>query len=113
MSIRRARSAAVATAKRAPTVPHMSGATIPGLDALARGLAEELTAGANPAVRGEPAAVAAVIARMVAANFAQEEAIDREAERTLANLPAAPGMDKGKLLAGIRERLAKKRGFVL
>jgi len=113
MSIRRAHSATVATAERAPTVRHMSVAPIPGLDALARELADELTGGAKPAVRGESSAVAAAIIRTVEANFAQEEAIDREAERTLANLPAAPGMDKGKLLAGIRDRLAKKRGFVL
>lgn len=67
-----------------------------------------------PAVRGEMAKVAAVIANAVASNFAEEASIRREAEAKLASVGrSAPGMDPELLLAGLCERIAKQRGFVL
>ena len=39
---------------------------------------------------------------------------EREVERTLVTLGGtAAGMDKHKLISGLRERIAKKHGFVL
>jgi len=84
------------------------------IEQIADRIAGLLTAGDQPAVKGDPAGVTAVLKKTIVANFATEAAINREAEEALAALPAlGPGMDRGKLLAGLRERIAKKRGFVL
>ncbi len=84
------------------------------IEQIAARIAGVLTAGDQPAVKGEPARIAAVIKKTIVADFATEATINREAEKALAALPAlGPGMDKGKLLLGLRERIAKKRGFVL
>ena len=113
MSIRCEGLRTLATATQGLRVHRMPAPTVSGIEALARALAGELTGGSDPAVRGDAAAVAAVVSRVVAANFTEEAAIEREAEKALATLPTQPGMDEGKLFAGLRERLAKKRGFVL
>ena len=84
------------------------------IEQIAARIAGVLTGGDRPAVTGEPATVAAVIRKTLIADFATEASINREAEEALAALPPLnPGMDKGRLLAGFRERIAKKRGFVL
>lgn len=47
-------------------------------------------------------------------NFREEAAIDREAERVLAeNQKQMAGMDQRKLLTRIKEKIARDRGFVL
>jgi hypothetical protein len=84
------------------------------LEDLATALAAKLCSGASPAVSGDANHVARTISRVLAANFAQAEEIEREARRTLERLGTeTAGLDKGALLAGIRQRLAKQKGFVL
>ncbi|RMD82029.1 MAG: DUF507 family protein [Candidatus Dadabacteria bacterium] len=81
---------------------------------IARALAERLAVGPSAPVGGNPSQVARVIEEVLRENFRTEAQIEREAEQALAELgPAARGMDRGKLLAGLRERIAKKKGFVL
>jgi hypothetical protein len=65
-------------------------------------------------VTGNSDIVAEVVGGAIRENFRIEEEIDRAADSALKQLGSEVfGMDKGKLLAGIRERLAKQRGFVL
>ncbi len=65
-------------------------------------------------VEGDAGLVAAVVAGVIRANFAEEAEIIRETHKAFEAMgSAAAGMDRGKLLAGIRERLAKQRGFAL
>ncbi len=81
---------------------------------LAESIAEDLCSGMSPPVEGNPAEVARVVEEALRANFRSEVEIERAAEQALAELgPSAAGMDRGKLLAGLRERIAKKKGFVL
>ncbi len=84
------------------------------IDEVAALLARELCQSEPPLVGGDPAVVTRAIASTLKANFDEEAAIGREAEQALESMgPASRGMDRGKLLEGIRERLAKQRGFVL
>jgi hypothetical protein len=76
-------------------------------------IAAALTSVEAPAVEAEPGALAELIAAAIKTNFEEEAAITRQAETTLASLPSTVGMDQGKLLAGIKERIAKQRNFVL
>ena len=63
---------------------------------------------------GNPRIIARLVEETVRDNFRVEEEIEREVERTLVTLGGtAAGMDKQKLISGLRERIAKKRGFVL
>jgi hypothetical protein len=81
---------------------------------LAASIAEALAGTPQGPVGGNPQTVAAVVEAAIRNNFQVEEQILREVDRTLNELGAsATGMDRGKLLAGIRDRIAKKRGFVL
>jgi hypothetical protein len=92
----------------------MSFGPYPDLKALAAAIANDLCEGSDAPVSGNRAIVAQLVERIIQENFRTEEEIQREAERSLAALGASTaGMDRGKLLAGIRERLAKQRGFVL
>ncbi len=84
-----------------------------GIEQVAAEIAVALTAADDPAVEGDRAALTSLLAEIIKANFDEEAAIAREAERTLESLPSTAGMDKGKLLAGLKERIAKQRGFVL
>jgi len=54
------------------------------------------------------------IVELIARNFEEEEALEREAER-LAESHARQmvGMDQRKIIQGIKERLARERGFSL
>jgi len=81
---------------------------------LATSIADAVAGTPQGPVAGNPQAVARVVEAVIRENFRTEEQVLREADRTLEQLGAsATGMDRGKLLAGIRERIAKKRGFVL
>ncbi|MFQ5352968.1 MAG: hypothetical protein ACE5D3_07835 [Candidatus Binatia bacterium] len=81
---------------------------------LAAAIAVELLKASPAIVEGEQRTVAAAIAGAIAQNFATEAEINREAEATLASLRSSvSGMDKDTLLRGIRDRIAKRRGFVL
>lgn len=84
------------------------------LSLLAETIAAALCGGSQASVRGSQSQVAAVIREAIEANFKTEQAINREAERTFEALGSSTsGMDRGKLIAGMRERIAKSRGFVL
>lgn len=81
---------------------------------LAESIAEDLCLGLSPPVEGNPTKVAQIVEEALRANFRAEVEIEREAEQALAELgSSAAGLDRGKLLAGLRERIAKKKGFVL
>ncbi len=81
------------------------------LSVLAEHIAADLC---GASVNGSQSQVVAVIRQAIEANFKTEQAINREAERTFESLGSSTsGMDRGKLVAGIRERIAKSRGFVL
>ena len=59
-------------------------------------------------------AVTRVVVDTLRENFRVEEEINREAEQALGALGrSTAGMDQHKLMAGLRERIAKKKGFVL
>ncbi len=84
------------------------------LDAVGQAIAADLCAGADAAVGGKAADAAALIAVVIERNFAAEAAIEREVEQQIAKLGAqAAGMDPHKLRAGLRERIAKQKRFVL
>ena len=84
------------------------------LETLAAAIADDLCGLPESPVKGHPQAVARVILDAIRENFRLEEEVNREAERALAALgTSAAGMDKQKLMVGIRERVAKKKGFVL
>lgn len=81
---------------------------------LAISIATDLCREDPPAVRGEMSKVAAAVANAIAANFAAEAAIRREAEQALAQLGRqGPQIDPARLFQGICERIAKQKGFVL
>lgn len=92
----------------------MSSLTREDIQHLAIAIATDLCREDPPAVRGEMAKVAAAAANAIVRNFSEEAAIRREAEAALAKLgPQGPTMDRDKLLAGLVDRLAKQKGFVL
>ena len=92
----------------------MTSAAQPDLKKLAATIAADLCDGPTAPISANSAIVAQVIERSIQANFRTEEEIHAAADKALRALgPDATGMDRGKLLAGIRERLAKQRGFVL
>ena len=92
----------------------MAGPDRETLGRLALKTAERLTAGPKAAVTGDLSRLAETVARTVEANFIAEAGIEREARAKLASLgPASAGRDKDKLLVGIRQHLAKEKGFVL
>ena len=77
-------------------------------------IARELCMGTDTPVEGDLQAVARAVGEAIQTDFQTEEQINAEAERTLDELgSSATGMDRGKLLAGIRARIAQQRGFVL
>ncbi len=61
------------------------------------------------------AAVATKLVKVLLDNFRQEEAIEKEAERLaeehLRNAP--PGMDRHRVVQGIKQRLAEEKRFSL
>lgn len=56
----------------------------------------------------------ACVVELMSANFEEEKQIEDEAERQAETLARQnPGVDATKLRAGIRSRLAEKKGFTL
>lgn len=92
----------------------MAYGRFPDLTALAGAIADDLCIKPGAPVSGNPRTIAKIAEDAVRENLRIEEEILQEAERALAALGgSAAGMDKQKLLVGIRERIAKKKGFVL
>jgi hypothetical protein len=66
------------------------------------------------ATTASPAEIEKRVFEALRANFQEEAAIEREAERILdENKRQTVGMDQRTLLLKIKERLARERGFVL
>lgn len=97
-----------------PTLAAVSGLTRDQIHRLAIAIATDLCRNDPPVVRGEMSKVAAAAANAIAANFAEEASINREAEKTLQAMGRQSAeLDPARLLRGLRERIAKQRGFVL
>ncbi|MFN2375841.1 MAG: hypothetical protein ABR538_04840 [Candidatus Binatia bacterium] len=92
----------------------MSSLSRDDIQRLAISIATDLCREDPPAVRGEMAKVAAAAANAIAANFAQEAVIRREAEVALQKMGRqGPEIDPARLFQGICERIAKQKGFIL
>jgi hypothetical protein len=92
----------------------MSYGPFADFEAIALAMADDLCGRPDGPAKGNPPVVARLVADVIRENFRIEEEINREAERALAGLgTSTAGMDKQKLVAGLRERIAKKKGFVL
>jgi hypothetical protein len=77
-------------------------------------LAKRLLEGKVVATKEKPAEVEKRILDTLRANFQEEAAIQREAERILEeNKRQTTGMDQRTLLLKIKEKLARERCFVL
>jgi len=77
-------------------------------------LAKRLLEGKVVTTKEKPAEVEKRILATLRANFQEEAAIQREAERILEeNKRQTTGMDQRTLLLKIKEKLARERGFVL
>ena len=98
----------------ARTLPDVSRLNRDQIHRLAIALATDLCRNDPPVVRGEMSKVAAAAANAIATNFAEEASIHKEAEKALEMMARQnPELDPTRLLRGLRERIAKKRGFVL
>lgn len=80
----------------------------------ADGLAADLCAGDPALVVGPGSKVAKIVRKILAANFAEEETINREVAQAFRALGSqTAGMDQAKILGGLRQRIADQRKFVL
>jgi hypothetical protein len=84
------------------------------LEAIATAIARALCTGNNAPVKGPETSVAAAAAAALQENFRVEATIEREVEKQIEQLgSSARGLDQAKLRAGLRERIAKQKGFAL
>jgi hypothetical protein len=84
------------------------------LEAIGVSIGRALCDGAGAPVKGPEAAVAATATAALQENFRLEAVIDREVDKQIEQLgSAARGLDQAKLRAGLRERIAKQKGFAL
>ncbi|HET9064137.1 MAG TPA: hypothetical protein VFO62_12690 [Candidatus Binatia bacterium] len=84
------------------------------LEAIGVAIARALCRGATAPVKGPEAAVAAAATAALQDNFRLETVIDREVDKQIEQLgSSARGLDQAKLRAGLRERIAKQKGFAL
>lgn len=84
------------------------------VDALAAHLVRGLISRAVIKPKADEKDLLACVVELMSANFEEETRIDDEADRQAETLARQnPGVDAGKLRAGIRQRLAEKKGFVL
>jgi hypothetical protein len=64
--------------------------------------------------KGDAAAIQRRIVALIVQNLEEEEDLEREAERLAqAHARQMLGMDQRKIIQGIKERLARERGFSL
>jgi len=100
----------------APSLLYRSSMSVSAaqLEAIGLAIARALCTEGSAAVKGTQAAVAAIATAALQENFRLEAAIDREVEKQIEQLgSSARGLDPAKLRAGLRERIAKKKGFAL
>lgn len=91
----------------------MATMTAQEIESIGRSLANDLLTASPPLVKGPANVVSDCIIQAIAANFAAETSIEREAQAALRAMGRqADGMDKDMLLKGIRDRIAKQRGYV-
>jgi len=84
------------------------------LEAIGIAIARALCAGGTAPVKGPEASIAAAAIAALQENFRLEAAIDQEVEKQIEKLgSSARGLDQTKLRAGLRERIAKQKGFAL
>lgn len=84
------------------------------IDALAAALAADICGGAEPAVTGNAGDAAAVIAHAIERNFDTAGEIEREVDQQMKALGSQTvGMDVQKIRSGLRQRIAKQKGFAL
>lgn len=84
------------------------------IDSLASALAADLCGGNEPAVVGNAAEAARLIALAIERNFKTAAEVDREVDMQMKQLGSqTAGMDVAKIRAGLRARIAKQKGFVL
>ena len=84
------------------------------LEAIGIAIARALCNGASAPVKGPETAVASAATTALQENFRLETVIDREVDKQIEQLgSSARGLDQAKLRAGLRERIAKQKGFAL
>jgi hypothetical protein len=84
------------------------------IDALALHLVRGLIARGSIKPAAEEKDLVACVVEMMSANFEEETTIEDEADKQAESLARQnPGIDAARLRAGIRQRLAAKRGFTL
>ena len=84
------------------------------LEAIGIAIARALCSGASAPVKGPETVIAAAATTALQENFRLETVIDREVEKQIEQLgSSARGLDQAKLRAGLRERIAKQKGFAL
>jgi hypothetical protein len=84
------------------------------LEALGALIARALGEGGSPPVTGPAASINAAVIAALQENFRTEAAIEREVDRQIEALGAsARGLDPDKLRSGLRDRIAKQKGFAL
>lgn len=84
------------------------------IDALANHLVRGLIARGAIKPKADEKDLVACVVEMMSANFEEEARLEDEAEKQAETLARQnPGVDATRLRAGIRQRLAEKKGFVL
>ena len=84
------------------------------IDALANHLVRGLVARGAIKPKADEKDLIACVVEMMSANFEEEARLEDEAEKQAVALARQnPGVDATRLRAGIRQRLAEKKGFVL
>lgn len=84
------------------------------IDALANHLVSGLVARGAIKPKADEKDLVACVVEMMSANFEEEARLEDEAEKQAEALARQnPGVDATRLRAGIRQRLAEKKGFVL
>jgi len=81
---------------------------------LARVVVKAMVAQGNVELKVPESAAVDRVTRIFVDNMVEEQKIEEEAERMVDKLGRqAQGMDQRKIILGIKERLAKERGFSL
>jgi len=84
------------------------------IEQLAAAITTALVAHEFVHVKAPPAVITQRIAALITRNFDEERALEDEAERlAAAHARQMVGMDHRKIVQGIKDRLARERGFSL
>lgn len=84
------------------------------LEAIGLSIARALCEPSHPPVKGPADAIVRAVVSAMQENFRVEAAIEREVDDQIEKLGAtARGLDPEKLRSGLRDRIAKQKGFAL